>query len=63
MQSTLLLTKVADLPAGARRDGFFSFMQNTSDLATHRIVRFHPSCQVPTSAEGEELEEQEIAFQ
>jgi len=63
MQSILLLTEGADLPARDRRDGFFSFMQNTTDLAAYRIVRFHPSCQVSTSADGEELEEQETAFQ
>lgn len=37
-------------------------MQNSSDLDAYRIAVFHPSCQVPTSAEGQ-LEEQEIAFQ
>lgn len=61
MHSKLLPTKDVDLPGGPRGMGFFSFLHNTSDLATHRIARFHPLCQVLISA-GEKLEEQKKSF-
>lgn len=58
----LWFTKGVDVPVGARKDAFFSFMQYTADLVAYRTVSFHLSRQVPTSAEGE-FAQQEMTFQ